>query len=549
MDVGDCTDCQALRDLHWDVQLRKSLHGRAVERERRWQRRAKEAEKQLRAQTAETERLAGQLEAAKAELVLLRQQWFGRRTERTKGSVEAGGDAPDAQDARGRPDSSSAPRRGRGKQPGARGNGRKRRTRLATEEISHDLGEDEKSCPACGKPLAPFPGTEDSEEIDWEVRFVRRVHKRKRYRPTCQCKAVPGIVTAPRPPKLIPKGLFSCEFWVELLLNKFLHGVPLYRILKMMEAENLSISQGTLTGGLQKIGALLQPLYVDILERARSARHWHMDETRWMVFAERAGKIGHRWWLWVICTADSCAYLLDPSRSARVPREFLGEQAAGILSADRYSAYKTLTDMIRIAFCWAHVRRDFLRIRDGHKKLALWAGGWVDQINALYRINRTRRAVPRGSDRFLAADRQLREALQQMAQRRDGELATATLHPRKRKALVSLREHWSGLTLFVDHPQIPMDNNEAERQLRLAVVGRKNYYGSGSIWSGALTAALFTILQTLLRNNINPKPWLRAYFHRCAENGGRVPDNVEEFLPWNLSEERKSQWQYQVRPP
>ena len=232
-----------------------------------------------------------------------------------------------------------------------------------------------------------------------------------------------------------------------------------------------------------------------------------------------------------------------------MPREFLGEQAAGILSADRYSAYKTLTDMILIAFCWAHVRRDFLRIRDGHKKLALWAGGWVDRINALYRINRTRRAVPRGSDRFLAADRQLREALQQIAHRRDGELATATLHSRKRKALVSLREHWDGLTIFVDHPQIPMDNNLAERHLRMGAVARKNYYGSGSIWSGALTAALFTILQTLLRNNVNPKPWLRAYFHRCAQNGGRVPDNVEEFLPWNLSEDRKSEWQYEVRPP
>jgi transposase len=92
-------------------------------------------------------------------------------------------------------------------------------------------------------------------------------------------------------------------------------------------------------------------------------------------------------------------------------------------------------------------------------------------------------------------------------------------------------------------------DNEAERHLRMGVVGRKNYYGSGSIWSGALTAALFTILQTLLRNNIQPKPWLRAYFHRCAQTGGRVPDNVEEFLPWNLSEERKSEWQYEVRPP
>jgi len=543
MSVGNCETCVVRWDLHWEVQYRKSLHARAVERASRWREEARALGQQVRTQAAENKRLSGQLEAAKAQLVSLRHQLFGRKTERTGRSSAQGGDA------QGPVDSSSTQRRGRGKQPGTKGNGRKRRTRLPTEEIPHDVPDHEKCCPACGKPFAPFPGTEDSEEIHWEVRFVRRVHKRKRYRPTCHCKAVPGIVTAPCPPKLIPKGMFSCDFWVEVLLNKFLHGMPLYRIIKMLEAENLYVSQGTLTGGLMRIGELLQLLYVRILERARVAQHWHMDETRWMVFEELAGKVGHRWWLWVVCTADTCAYLLDPSRSSQVPRNFLGENAQGILSADRYSAYKALGAMILIAYCWAHVRRDFLRIRDGNKKLAPWAGGWVERINELYRINRTRLAAKRDSESFQLTDRSLREALQRMAHTRDIELAVPTLHRAKRKALVSLRNHWSGLTIFVDHPEIPMDNNESERRLRMGVVGRKNYYGSGSIWSGQLSAALFTILQTLLVNNVNPKPWLRAYFQACARNGGRAPDNLDDFLPWNLPEDKKSKWQYEVRPP
>ena len=76
--------------------------------------------------------------------------------------------------------------------------GRKRRTRLPAEEIEYDLPHGEKCCPDCGKPLEPFPGTEDSEELHYEVRLVRRVHKRARYLPTCHCGALPGIVTAPR---------------------------------------------------------------------------------------------------------------------------------------------------------------------------------------------------------------------------------------------------------------------------------------------------------------------------------------------------------------
>ena len=94
-----------------------------------------------------------------------------------------------------------------------------------------------------------------------------------------------------------------------------------------------------------------------------------------------------------------------------------------------------------------------------------------------------------------------------------------------------------------------MDKNESERRLRDPAVGRKNYYGSGSVWSGALTAILFTIFQTLLKNNIDPQKWLFAYFEACAQNGGCSPDNPDEFLPWNLSEQHKELWYYSEQSP
>ena len=136
----------------------------------------------------------------------------------------------------------------------------------------------------------------------------------------------------------------------------------------------------------------------------------------------------------------------------------------------------------------------------------------------------------------------LRDALDAMAKQRDRELEDPDLRKPARKALQSLRNHWEGCILFVDHPEIPMDNNESERRLRDPAVGRKNYYGSGSVWSGALTAICFTIFQTLLKNGIDPKKWFFAYFEACAENGGRVPENLDEFLPWNLSTQQKDAW-------
>jgi len=85
--------------------------------------------------------------------------------------------------------------------------------------------------------------------------------------------------------------------------------------------------------------------------------------------------------------------------------------------------------------------------------------------------------------------------------------------------------------------------------LRDPVLGRKNYYGSGSVWSGVLAAMVFTILQTLIKNQIDPQKWLFAYFEACAQNGGRAPDNVDDFLPWNLPEDKKRAWSTQPRPP
>jgi transposase len=229
----------------------------------------------------------------------------------------------------------------------------------------------------------------------------------------------------------------------------------------VLALEGLFVSAGTLTGGLKQLGELLQPLYAAILERSRQADHWHMDETRWMVFVEWAGKTGFQWWLWVVITKDTCAFILDPSRSARVPQEHLGEDAKGIVSADRYSAYKAIGEGIKVSYCWAHVRRDFLRIRQGFRTLRPWAKSWILKINDLFRLNALRLRAPRGSAEFVQADRILREAHAEMARHRDGELSDSNLHPEQRKVLESLKNHWEGLSIFLDRPDVPMDNNLA----------------------------------------------------------------------------------------
>jgi transposase len=86
-----------------------------------------------------------------------------------------------------------------------------------------------------------------------------------------------------------------------------------------------------------------------------------------------------------------------------------------------------------------------------------------------------------------------------------------------------------------------MDNNAAERILRNPVVGRKNYYGSGSVWSAHLAAIMFSILQTMLLWGLNPHHWLSTFLQACADTGGQSPADLSSFIPWQMSAERREE--------
>jgi transposase len=83
------------------------------------------------------------------------------------------------------------------------------------------------------------------------------------------------------------------------------------------------------------------------------------------------------------------------------------------------------------------------------------------------------------------------------------------------------------------------DPYTAERILRNPVVGRKNYYGSGSVWSAHFAAIMFSVLQTLLLWGLNPHHWLSAFLQACAESGAQSPADLSPFVPWQMSAERR----------
>jgi transposase len=396
-------------------------------------------------------------------------------------------------------------------------------------------------CPRCGLNLKSFPGTEDAEVLELEVKAYRRVIHRQRYSPVCRCGCLPGIVSAPPPARLINRGKFGISVWTQVLLDKFAYGRPSQRLVLDLAAHGLQMSPGTLAGGLQAIAPLFEPIAQALMARLRSEQHLHADETRWAVFMDIEGKVGHRWYLWVFHARSVVHYVLDPVRSSQVVTDELAGIKQAILNCDRYSAYKKFARLhpgVVLAFCWAHQRRDFLELAHSYPACEPWAFEWVDAIGELYRLNKLRLQTLPDSAQRATAQAALREAVQRLAAQRERALADPRLNVPERKVLQSMAEHWSGLTVFVDAPWVPMDNNTAERDLRGPVVGRKNFYGSGAPWAGQLAATMYGVLATLGLWRINARAWLGAYLQACADNGNRAPADLGPFLPWAMDEAR-----------
>lgn len=449
---------------------------------------------------------------------------------------------------------SKGSKRPRGQQPGSKGHGRTQRPDLPeTNEVANL--PDNIICPCCNKPYVPDASVE-AEIIEVEVKAYKRKIKRQRVKKGCSCKGVSTTVIAPVPPKIFSKSPYGISIWEAILLTKFHYCQPTNRLLNQYTELGLPISPGTIAGGLKNIKKIFEPVYDAFYKHQMTEDLFHNDESSWKVFENVEGKIGNQWWLWVSRSVSVIYFQIAPGRGTNVPMEYFknNKQEKVIVVCDRYSAYKSLAKQmpfIILAFCWAHVRRDFLDAAKKHKELEEWALSWVDKIGELYHINNQRRkefdpklSTMGQSALFSKHHETLVEKLEKMIDKRDAFLGannpdndgSTFLSKIQFKILTSLMNHWNGLIIFVEHPDVPMDNNPAEKVIRNPVTGRKNFYGSGSLWSSQLAAIMFSIFQTIALNGLNCNHWLRSYLTTCAENNGKPPEDLSSFLPWEMDE-------------
>ena len=391
-----------------------------------------------------------------------------------------------------------------------RGHGPRPQLELPIIEKIHELPETDRSCPVCGGTLSEMSGQcEEAEEVTVvERRFVVVKHKRMKYR--CRCNA--SVVTAPGPPKLQPGSRYSPEFAVEVAASKYLDHLPLERQARIMRREGLRTDSQTLWDQLNVLSHHLKPTYEALGARALASPLLHADETNWRMMS---GGLPKRWWVWGLSTQDTAVYKILDNRSKKSAKSILAGYQ-GIVMADGYGVYGALSRAspgFRLVNCWAHVRRKFHEIEGNfpaESKVML------DHIRDLYAIEREA-----GDD--LALRGQLRnERSRETIDKIHTWACEQTPLPKSGlgRAIRYMLKLWPRLTVFLDNPVVPLDNNAMERGLRGIVVGRKNHYGSKSRRGIEVAAVLYSLFESAKLCGVEPKAYVLKATHAAIAKPG-----------------------------
>jgi transposase len=488
-----------------------------------------------------------ELRKVQAENEDLRRQLYGRKSERVEEPVRGQGNLFNEAEK----DSSAIPepptptilvRRSIGKKRGRKHPG----AHLERVEKVHDLSENEKCCPCCGKER-PRIGEEKSEEIEIiPAHAVVTVHLRPKYGP-CHCEGFSEcggkpIITAPAPAKIVPGSSFSNGSIASFLVAKYVDALPFYRQERIVSRYGLEVGRGTMAhlaiAAARRLGPLIELMQRDI----RASPVVGMDETVVQVLKEIDRKPSSESRMWVARGYQEGKPILffsySPSRAGAVAASILGDTFEGYLQTDGYSGYTAIGERPGILHvgCWAHIRREFHKIYRSQEKSPL-AFEMINLIRKLYSIESHLRDLFK-KDQITAEEFCARRQA-------DTDPVFKTIHewlyatidrvpPRSSlgEAIKYALGQYERAIRYVGHPLLTPDNNALENSIRPFVIGRKNwlfYDTPDGAWAGA---TLYSIIESAKANGHEPSRYLRYLFDNlpCA----KTDDDLERLLPYHL---------------
>jgi len=323
-------------------------------------------------------------------------------------------------------------------------------------------------------------------------------------------KTTGKLTCPPAPASVLGKSYADVSFLAGMVIDKFRYYLPLYRQHQRLQAAGILVGRSTLTSLVQRTANLLQPIYDAQLVSIVNSQVLTMDET-----PIRAGRKGHgkmkTGYFWpVYGDQDEIAFPFSPSREGAMVREVLGEYC-GVLISDGYKVYESYAAQVNgvvHAQCWSHTRRKFLKAEGVEPKLTARALGYIRRLyeeeaqlnkkglnDAVKTQRRAEKCKPIVDEFF----EWLEKVLVKQVILPSNPFAGAVGYAQAREA---------ALRVFLEYPNVPVDTNHLEREIRPIALGRKNWMFCWTELGAANTGLFHSLLATCRMQGLDPYTYL-----------------------------------------
>lgn len=415
---------------------------------------------------------------------------------------------------------------------------------LPTEEILHELPEEQRLCPIDGKPM-PAIRYEISEQLDYEPSKLKRIrHKRAVY--ACPAKHDEAtLITAPKPAEAIDRCLAAPGLLAAVVVGKFGDHLPGYRMEDILSRGGVNLNRSTLYDWMSAVADVMKPLYELMKQHVLQSKVIQTDDTSVKLIDPLAdgGSRTARFWAYLGDHDHRFeVYDFTVSRERHGPEEFLRDYS-GYLQADAYGGYDGIylkeNGAIKEVACWAHARRYWYKAREedparAHHVLAI--------VAKLYEVEHAAREKSSAA-RQLLREEHSRPLLNDLKTWLDGEVFLPK--SLSGKAATYTLNQWNALNRYLEDGDLSIDNNASERAMRPIAIGRKNWMFVGSKPAGHRAAILMTLIASCKANLVEPWAWLKDALVQLP-----LGKPLESLLPgtwllthpqhrWTIAERRK----------
>lgn len=392
---------------------------------------------------------------------------------------------------------------------------------------------EDHSCPCCRNALHRI-GEDCSEKLDIIPAQLRVLVVR---RPKYACRACEEVVVqAPAPERLIEGGLPTEATVSQVLVSKYADHLPLYRQAQIYARQGITLDRSTLADWVGRAAWLLRPVHERLLTRLKTSTKLFADETTAPVLDPGRGrtKVGQLWAYarddrpWGGADPPGVAYVYAPDRKAERPIIHLAG-FTGILQVDGYAGYRALAKgrAVQLAFCWAHVRRNFYELAVGGP--APIASEALKRIAELYAVETECRGRSPDERRALRQEKS-RPILDTLEPWLKAKLGLISQKTKLADAIRYALSRWEGLARFIDDGRIEIDSNVVERSIRPIALNRKNALFAGSDGGGEHWAVIASLIETCKLCGVEPQTYLADVITKIVN--GHPNSQIDDLLPW-----------------